>query len=108
MVGYIESIYKGEFFNGQAADLNQCMKEAQLNNTEYLDPTKTMPEPPPELCNDSQCGSCEKCEKLKSWWSQFRQTVDDLVLCSNVHSCHMSTKDKDGNDIKKGCLNKQG
>jgi hypothetical protein len=26
MVGYIESIYKGEFFNGQAADVNQCMK----------------------------------------------------------------------------------
>jgi hypothetical protein len=108
MVGYIESIYKSEFFNGQAADVNQRVKEAQLNDAEYLDPTKTMPVPPPELCTESQCGSCEKCEKLKSWWSQFRQTVDDLVFCSNVHSCRMSIKDKDGNDIKKGCLNKQG
>jgi hypothetical protein len=108
MVGYIESVYKGEFFNGQAADVNQHVKEAQLNDAEYLDPTKTMPVPPPELCTESQCGSCEKCEKLKSWWSQFRQTVDDLVFHSNVHSCRMSIKDKDGNDIKKGCLNKQG
>ena len=108
MVEYIESIYKGEFFNGQAADVNQHVKEAQQNDTEYLDPTKTMLEPPPELCKESQCGSCEKCEKLKSWWSQFRQMVDNLVLHSNVHRCRMSTKDKDGNDIKKGCLNKQG
>jgi hypothetical protein len=107
MVGYIESVYKGEFFNGQAADANQCTKEAQPNDAEHPDPTKTMPDPHPELCTESQCGSCEKYEKLKSWWSQFRQTVDDLVFCSNVHSCCMSINDKDGNDIKKGCLNKQ-
>ncbi|KAF8220143.1 hypothetical protein L208DRAFT_1160808, partial [Tricholoma matsutake] len=77
-------------------------------DSEYLDPTKTMPEPPPERCQETRCDSCENCEKLKSWWSRFRQTVDDLVLHSNVHSCCMTTKDKDGNDIKKGCLNKQG
>ena len=69
MVEYIESIYKGEFFNGHAADVNQHVKEAQHNDSEYLDPTKTMPEAPPDQCHETRCNSCEHCEKLNSWWS---------------------------------------
>ena len=108
MVEYIEAVCKGEFFDGHMAQVNQRVHEAQRNDPEYLDPTKTMPEPPPEQCHMSDCNSCENCSNLKGWWTRFCQTVDDLVLRSNVHSCRMTTKDKHGNDMKKGCLNKQG
>lgn len=108
MVEYLEAVYKGEFFNGQFADVSQQVKEAQKNDLEYLDPTKTMPEPPPELCKEKGCSSCDKCVEYKSWQIRFNQTVDDLVMRSNGHSCRMSTKDQNGNDIRKGCLNKQG
>ena len=108
MVEYLEAVHQGEFFDGQLHDVNQRVKEEQKNDLEYLDPTKTMPEPPPELCQEKECSCCEKCSNVNSWWIKFRRTVDDLVMRSNGHSCRMSTKDRDGNDIRKGCLNKQG
>jgi Helitron helicase-like domain at N-terminus/PIF1-like helicase len=107
IVEYLEAVHKGEFFNGQLHDVNQRVKEEQKNDSEYLDPTKTMPESPPELCQEKECSCCEKCSNINSWWIKFRRTVDDLVMRSNGHSCRMSTKDQDGNDIRKGCLNKQ-
>jgi hypothetical protein len=67
-----------------------------------------MPEPPPERCQEKNCESCEKCTELNNWWTIFRQTVDDLLFRSNTHSCRMTTKDRNGNDIRKGCLNKDG
>jgi hypothetical protein len=94
MVEYLEAVHKGEFFNGQFADVSQRVKEAQKNDVEYLDPTKTMPEPPPEQCKEKECSSCNKCIKYKSWQIKFNQTVDDLVMRSNGHSCRMSTKIK--------------
>jgi len=108
MVQYIESICKGEFMNTCMSDISKQIKEAQKNDLEYLDPTKTMPEPPSPKCQESACTSCENCKQLDSWKVRFRRTVDDLLFRSNVHSCRMSTKDKHGNDVKKGCLNKQG
>jgi hypothetical protein len=108
MVQYIESVCKGEFINAGMSDTSKWIKESQKNNLEYLDPTKTMPEPPSQRCQESACTLCENCKQLDSWKVRFRQTVDDLLFRSNVHSCRMSTKNKHGNDVKKGCLNKQG
>jgi hypothetical protein len=80
MVQYIEAVYKGEFFDGNMANISQRVKEAQHNDSEYVDPTKTMPEPPPERCQEKNCESCEKCTELNNWWTIFRQTVDDLFF----------------------------
>ena len=52
MVQYIEAVYKGEFFDGNMANISQQLKEAQHNDPEYVDPTKTMPEPSPERCQE--------------------------------------------------------
>jgi hypothetical protein len=108
MVEYLEAVHKGEFFDGHMPDISQRVKEEQRNDPDYLDPTKTMPESPPDQCHEQGCKVCESCTKLDSWWIRFKRTIDDLVMHSNIHSCRMTTKDKNGNDVRKGCLNKEG
>lgn len=109
MVEYMESAHQGEFYTGELAEVSKQVKEAQARDPHYKDPTKVMPEPPPFECKTKVCEpGCEQCFKLEGWWDKFRSTVDDLLLRSNIHSCRSSTKDKNGMDIKKGCVNKQG
>ena len=105
MVEYLESVCKGEFFSGPLAEVSQNVSDAKKNDDTYTDPTKTMPESPPEQCKKKPaCANCSRCSATDSWWSKFYWTVDDILLCSNVHSCRMTTKDKNGNDLRKGCL----
>ncbi|KAF8235401.1 hypothetical protein L208DRAFT_1541265 [Tricholoma matsutake] len=108
MVQYLESVCKGEFFNGNLDDISQNVADEKKNNVNYTDPTKTMPEPLPPQCKNKEHENCKDCLAVTSWWLKFTRTVDDLLLWSNVHKCRMSTKDKDGNDVRKGCLNKKG
>jgi hypothetical protein len=108
MVQYLESVCKGEFFDGNLDNISQKVAEAKKNDVNYTDPTKTMPEPLPPQCKNKEHENCENCLSITSWWLKFTRTVDDLLLRSNVHKCRMSTKDKDGNDVRKGCLNKKG
>src|ERR1700678_3394978 len=49
-----------------------------------------MPDPPPPKCKSIHSINefpCKACKILDSWWSKFKHTVDDLLMCSNVHSC---------------------
>ena len=109
MVEYLGSVCKGEFFNGPIANVSQHIANEKDNNPNYTDPTKTMPEPLPSECDKQQvCQNCDNCLATSSWWEKFKQTVDDILLRSNMHKCKMTTKDKNGNDLKKGCLNKNG
>ena len=59
---------------------------------------------------------CYQCIVLQTWQSQFQETVDDLILQSNVHSCTPIKEPKMQKDAKgknkigisngpKGCLN---
>lgn len=108
MVRYLESVHRGEFFNGRLADVSQSVAESEKNESNYIDPTKTMPEPPPLRCKKKTCNNCIECIANSAWQAKFEQIVDDIVLRSNVHKCRMTVKDKHGNDVRKGCLNKQG
>jgi hypothetical protein len=53
---------------------------------EYKDPTWTLSDPPPEP-TDCDCNKCESCKSTANWWQNFKNTVDDLILRSNVHKC---------------------
>ncbi len=108
IVQYLESVHRGEFFNGRLADISQSVAESERNESNYTDPTKTMPEPPPLWCQKSNCNDCIDCIMKSTWQTKFKQTVDDIVLRSNVHKCRMTAKDKHGNNVRKGCLNKKG
>jgi hypothetical protein len=85
---------------------------------EYVDPTMTLPVPPPEPCKthvdkefvaNAKCQSCTACLE---WKQKYDDTINDLLLRSNVHSCNRGTK-KDGtrkkNKTYAGCMdNKWG
>jgi hypothetical protein len=60
------------------------VKEKVHKAKEYRDSTQTLPDAPPEP-TDCDCNNCESCENTASWWQNFKNTVDDLILRSNVH-----------------------
>jgi hypothetical protein len=76
---------------------------------EYQDPTQTLLDPPPEyiVCD---CEKCEPCENTANWWQNFKNTVDDLILRSNVHQCCISilADEKKSKKERRGCINKHG
>ena len=51
-----------------------------------------------------------KCENTANWWGNFKNTVDDLILWSNVHQCHTSipADEKTSKKEWRGCINKYG
>jgi hypothetical protein len=109
IVAWLESSQIGEFMTGSQKEV-----EAKVNlwskSPDYKDPTETMPEPPPPKCE--RADHCKVCKNLDSWWSRFKNTVDDLLSKSNIHNCKRSLN-KDGTHNKKhayvGCLeNKWG
>ena len=93
IVEYLESVHKGEFFDGKLEDVAERIEEYQ-KNPEYIPPTKTMPEAPPPRCPErNACEVCDNCKALTSWWSYFKTTVDDLVKRSNRHNdCSKSVR----------------
>ncbi|KAF5385898.1 hypothetical protein D9615_002210 [Tricholomella constricta] len=112
LVQYLEAAHQGEFNTGTIDDVRAAV-DAAAKSPDYKKPTETLPEPPPNPCSDD-CGQppCGQCDKLATWWTRFKFTVDDLLLKSNVHTCR-STVNKDGSKSKKkqyeGCLdNKWG
>jgi hypothetical protein len=49
------------------------------------------------------CNDCH--QSLTHWWSKFSNTVDDILLRSNVHTCSLLDLEKSRFKVK-GCLNK--
>ena len=108
LVEYLENAHAGDFLLKSKADVEADVHVAS-QSPDYKNPTETLPEPPPRLCHcDSIPGNdCDGCASITSWWSRFRDTVNDLLLKSNVHKCS-SNRNKDGSQNKgrpyKGCL----
>ena len=93
MVEYLEAVHQGEFFDGKLEDVVERIEEYQ-KKSEYIPPTKTMPEAPPPHCQEHNASNdCINCKALTSWWSNFKSTVDDLVKRSNRHNdCSKSVR----------------
>ncbi|KAL1711809.1 hypothetical protein EV715DRAFT_159196, partial [Schizophyllum commune] len=90
MIRYLEEMQTGQFLTGDldsvkaregvSQDKSSTRKEA------YEDPTQTLPAPPPDPCRCLR-DSCECPIRRQSWWSAFKETVDDLILRVQLHRC---------------------
>ena len=90
LIQYLESVHVGEFLTGTMSEVKSKVDKCS-NIQNYQDPTQTLPEAPPPLCNEHS-DDCFDCKKQNSWWIKFKHTVDDIVLRSNVHNCSQSDK----------------
>ena len=124
LIQYLEGCQKGEFLTGSMEyvkskipiDIENRSKgihtifnktSPQTVDNSYQDPTLTLPEEPPNLCELNEHTSFDARQLLSHWWSKFYNTVDDILLRSNVHRCNSSDQEK--NKFKaKGCLNRDG
>ncbi len=80
MINWLESVHTGDFQTGSLDEVAEQVKKNSADKS-YKDPTQTLPEPPQD---DSD---------YSAWHRQFEETVDDLLLKSNVHNCEKySTK----------------
>jgi len=86
MVEYLESVHVGEFLTGKMEDVKKNLDLEELDD-KYNNPTETLPVPPPPPCDNINCTDCDSCEALSSWDNQFKSTVDDILLRSNIHKC---------------------
>ena len=66
-------------------EVRESMNE-KAENSNYVDPTNTLPSAPPEKC-DKQCKQCSMCIANRIWWEKFPNIVDEIMLKSNVHKC---------------------
>ena len=102
IVEYLESVHIGEFMTGSAEKvMSNVQKLSQDIN--YRDPTQTLPDHPPPLCKHPKQELCSRCKKQDTWWSKFKETVDDILSKSNVHRCGGGK-----NGRRPTCINKQG
>jgi hypothetical protein len=110
MVEYLESVHIGEFMTGKMEDVKAKVEKEIATNKKYNDPTQTLPIPPPPECLDDICETCDNCKKIDEWEKQFKNTVDDLLLRSNVHECRTSVAadEKKQKKERRGCLSKNG
>ncbi len=112
IVEYLESVHIGEFMTGSMSDVEAEVEAKCSNDTEYKDPTQTLPEAPPPLCDTCETPDeeCPNCQCLENWWDQFKHTVDDLIFRSNVHDCtrNLSKSEKASKKDRPNCMNKYG
>ena len=108
IVEYLESVHIGEFLTGTMSDVKTKVEENSLSN-DYTDPTQTLPDAPPPLCKTYN-NNCNECKSLTSWWDRFKNTVDDLILHSNVHNCgrNLSNGEKTPRKDRPSCINQHG
>src|SRR5215510_8848212 len=120
IVSYLENVHVGEFQTGTHEKVKYNVDIAKVNRN-YVDPTKMLPIPPVKKCNDKNCDKCEKCIANDKWWTDYFNTVDDILLRSNIHTCSgertndnikqdkTKKKSKNENLTKPACLsNKYG
>ena len=109
VIEYLESVHVGEFLTGKQDEVLAQMQQEKDNET-FVDPSQSLPTPPPLPCNVPDCGdnACSACSSLNSWWGYFRKQVDYILAQTNIHKCR-STVDDQGRQQKnrsfKGCLN---
>src|SRR4051794_9219253 len=112
MVEYLESVHIGEFMTGSMSEIEAEIKNKHLNDKHYVDPTQTLPQAPPPLCDtcDTPNDKCATCASLKTWWECYKHEVDDLIFRSNVHNCNRnkSTSEKANKKDRPTCINQHG
>jgi len=117
LIDWLEHCHTGDFITGTHTEVSERIGKLR-DVAEYVDPTMTLPVPPSEPCKthvDKEFvsnASCQSCTACLEWKQNYDDTVNDLLLQSNVHSCNRGTR-KDGtrkkNKTYAGCMdNKWG
>jgi len=110
LMAWLESCHTGDFLAGAHKDVVE--KNKQRERVEgYVDPTESLPVPPPrtrcKMHTDTDHLGCHACVLYRDWEQAFEDTVDDILLRSNVHSCQRGIN-KDGSRKKTatsaGCM----
>jgi len=111
MIEYLESVHMGEFLTETIDEVKAQVGE-NAENENYKNPTQTLPEAPPSICQQDHVTSndCDDCECLNTWWNAYNHTVDDLILHSNVHDCsrYSSSAERVNRKDRLTCINKHG
>ena len=111
LIDWLENCHTGDFLTGTYTDVNESII-TEREKEGYIDPTQSLPVPPPKKCsknhNETECNECKECQATVEWTDNYKMTVDDLLLRSNVHNCNRGTN-KDGSRRKDkasgGCMN---
>ncbi|KAF8219301.1 hypothetical protein L208DRAFT_1341713 [Tricholoma matsutake] len=106
LVDYLESTHTGDFVSKKKEEVESEVSGA-AQGADYCNPTEMLPDPPPKACHSVPHDNCQECASITSWWLNFRATVNDLLLKSNVHKCSTNwNKDSSQNKARpyKGCL----
>ena len=88
----------GQFQTGTIDEVRENSNK-KSENTEYKDPTNTLPTPPPIKCKE-QCDTCKECTANKLWWDKYPELVDEVMLKSNVHKCNSKCMNNKYNTCK--------
>ncbi|KAJ7201450.1 hypothetical protein C8J57DRAFT_1009511, partial [Mycena rebaudengoi] len=86
LVDYLESTHVGQFLGGTMEQVRARDEDIRTYPLGYSDPTQVLPVSPPAPCSCKR-SNCPKCAALSIWRRHYVDTVDDLMLRSNVHSC---------------------
>ncbi|KAJ7257430.1 hypothetical protein C8J57DRAFT_1024143, partial [Mycena rebaudengoi] len=82
LVDYLESTHVGHFQTGTM----EQVKAKRIPCWLFRPNSQILPVTPPAPC-ECKRSNCPKCSALYSWQRHYVDTVDDLMLRSNVHSC---------------------
>ncbi|KAF9455953.1 hypothetical protein BDZ94DRAFT_1178848, partial [Collybia nuda] len=105
LVEYLEGVHKGEFITGTQEYVHEKVMDAE-KQPDYMDPTETLPTPPPVPCN-TRCSTCDHCTALEKWTKRYEFETDDIVFKTNVHTCGSNLKRDGTQDARRnwvGCL----
>ena len=124
LLDWLDRCHTGDFVSGSKVDATTCVEESKGRlGHDYIDPTQSLPIPPPKKCTKHTISEsanfesitsmeCKECVAFSEWQEQYKRTTDDILLWSNVHSCNRGIR-KDGtrkkNKASAGCMdNKWG
>ena len=67
LIKYLESVHIGEFMTGTQDEILNRISEAK-EKANYVNPTDTLPSPPPKPCK-TKYKDCSDCRSLEDWWT---------------------------------------
>ncbi|KAF9051699.1 hypothetical protein BJ165DRAFT_1305333, partial [Panaeolus papilionaceus] len=121
LLAYMESCHVGDFHTGSMEDIQARTCVSTNKDSTYIDPTLTLPIPPPQVqCTNGEGCVCDACREFKIWCDAFWCSTDDIMYRSNIHRCYakkdntISKKAKGKNPLPrqhptgKGCVDENG
>lgn len=84
IITWIESCQVGEFFTGTQQEVLTNVQKYLVENSDYKDPTETMPTPPPEICQKAHVSidDCMACLNTKNGGQNLNKLL--MILSANL------------------------